>query len=105
MGLRGMSEARRRVAGSCTASAVYFVVVLAALALASTWVSGCTLAFAGVLLYAAPIPFTWPLVDAALFRYAREPVASAPAKSRLHWVVAVLVGVLVSIIIGAIAGC
>lgn len=83
--------------------------MLAALAIASTWVSGCVLAFAGVFAYALPIPFTWPLVDAAFIRYMREPehppMINAPARSRLHWVVAVLVGILISVIIGGLAGC
>ena len=105
MGFQEIIEARRRIAGSRTAAWVYLVVVLAVLAVASTGVSGCFLAFAGVFAYAAPIPFTWPLMDAAFSRYARQPVASAPARSRLHWVIAVLAGVLVSIVIGAIAGC
>src|SRR5712691_2566110 len=94
MSFQEMVEARRRIAGSRRAAWVYFVVVLAVLAVASTWVSGCFLAFAGVFAYAAPIPFTWPLMDAAFSRYA-QPVASAPARSRLHWVIAVLAGVLV----------
>jgi hypothetical protein len=59
---------RRRFVGSPTAAAVYFVLILAALAAASTWVSGCILAFAGVFAYALPVPFTWPLVDAAFLR-------------------------------------
>ena len=105
MSFREMVEARRRIAGSRTVAWVYFVVVLAVLVVASTWVSACLLAFVGVFVYAVPIPFTWPLMDAAFSRYERQPVASAPARSRLHWVIAVLAGVLVSIVIGAIAGC
>src|SRR5438132_6052969 len=72
MGFQEMVEARRRIAGSRTAAWVYLVVVLAVLAVASTGVSGCFLAFAGVFAYAAPIPFTWPLMDAAFSRYARR---------------------------------
>jgi hypothetical protein len=100
---------RRRLAASRAAAGVYFVAVLVVLAVASTWVSGCILAFVGVFAFAARVPFTWPLVDAAFLRYMREPkhppMVNAPARTRLHWVVAVLVGVFISIIIGGVAGC
>ena len=103
MSLRRLGAIRRAVAASRVAAAAYFVVVLLALAVAATWVGGDAVAFAGVLAYALPVPFTWPLMDAAFARYAREPVVSAPARSRLHWVVCVLAGILVSILIGALA--
>jgi hypothetical protein len=100
---------RRRLAGSRTAAALYFVAVLAVLAVASTWVSGCAVAFVGFIAFVVPIPFTWPLVDAAFFRYMREPkrppMVNEPPRSRLHWVVAVLAGLLVSFLVGALAGC
>jgi hypothetical protein len=101
--LQRLAEARRTIAGSRFAAAAYFVLALAGLALASTWASGETIAFAGVFLYAIPIPITWPLMDAAFARYAKQPVVSAPARSRLHWVVCVLAGILVSILIGGVA--
>ena len=100
-----LQDLRRRIAASRAAAAVYFVAVLVALAIASSWVSGCVLAFVGVFAYAAPALFTWPLVDAALFRYAREPVAGAPARERLHWVAVVLLGILLSILVGVMGGC
>jgi hypothetical protein len=97
MALRRLAEVRREIAGSRRAAATYFVVVLAGLALARTWASGNAVAYAGVFIYALPVPFTWPLLDAAFTRYSRQPVVSAHARSRLHWVVCVLVGIVVSI--------
>jgi hypothetical protein len=82
----------------------YFAAVLVGLAVASTWVSGCVLAFVGVFAYSAAALFTWPLLDAAFSRYSREPIVSAAAE-RIHWVVAVLLGVLLSILVGVLAGC
>jgi hypothetical protein len=64
---------RRRLVGSRAAAAVYFMTVVGVLAVVSTWVSGCILAFVGVFAFAIRVPFTWPLVDAAFFRYMREP--------------------------------
>ena len=49
--------------------------------------------------------FTWPLLDAAFSRYSREPIVSAAARERIHWVVAAVLGVLVSILVGVLAGC
>ncbi|HKP19572.1 MAG TPA: hypothetical protein VJT84_13945 [Gaiellaceae bacterium] len=102
---RRLRETRQHLAASRRAAALYFLTVLAGLAAASTWVSGCILAFVGVFAYVAVIPITWPLVDAAFFRYSRASVANAPARARLHWVAAVLAGVLASIVIGGLAGC
>ena len=79
--------------------------MLVALAVVSTWVSGCVLASVGVFAYSAAALFTWPLLEAAFTRYSREPIVSAAARERLHWVVAVLLGVLVSILVGVLAGC
>src|SRR3982750_4737790 len=101
--LRRLADTRWRIAASRRAAATYFVVVLAGLAVASTWASGNAVAYAGVLIYAVPVPFTWPLMDAAFARYAREPVVSARARSRLHWVVCSLTGILVSMLIGVLA--
>ena len=83
----------------------YFVAVLVALAVASTWVSGCAVAIVGVFAYSAAGLCTWPLLDAAFTRYSREPIVSAAARERIHWVVTVLLGVLVSILVGVLAGC
>jgi type III secretory pathway component EscS len=102
MSLRRLAAARRAVADSRLAATIYFVVVLAGLAIASTWASGNAVAYAGVFLYAIPVPFTWPLLDAAFARYAQDSVLST-ARSRLHWVVCVLAGILVSILIGGLA--
>jgi hypothetical protein len=96
---------RRRVADSSTAAAVYFVSVLAVLAVGSIWVSGCVLAVVGLIVFTIPVPFTWPLLDAAFTRYMREPNVNAPARTRMHWVAAVLVGMLLSVILGGLAGC
>jgi hypothetical protein len=100
---------RRRLAGSRTAAAIYFAAVVAGLAVASTWVDGCAIASVGFIAFVVPIPFTWPLVDAAFLRYMRPPkhppMVNAPARSRLHWVVAVLAGLLVSFLVSALAGC
>jgi Mn2+/Fe2+ NRAMP family transporter len=103
MRLQRIAEVRREIAGSRLAAVLYFAVVLICLAVASTWASGNAVAFAGVFLFALPIPVTWPLMDAAFARYAREPVVSGSARSRLHWVMCVLVGTLVSILIGGVA--
>jgi len=46
--------------------------------------------------------FTWPFLDAAFSRYSREPGVNAPAQKRMPWVWCVLVGVLLSILIGAL---
>jgi FtsH-binding integral membrane protein len=80
----------------------YFGCVLIFLAVASTWIGGLGLTTLGEIISLAPAPFTWPLVDAALFRYARQPTANAPARQRMHWVYAVLAGVVVSILAGAL---
>ena len=94
------------MAASRAAALGYFAAVLVGLAVASTWVSGCVLAFAGVFAYSAAALFTWPLLDAAFSRYSREPIVSAAARERIHWVVTVLLlGVLVSILVGVLAGC
>jgi len=98
-----IAQMRRDIAGSRRAAATYFVSVLIALAIAATWINGNAIAYAGVFLYALPIPFTWPVMDAMFARYSREPVVSVPARSRTHWVVCVLGGVLVSILIGGLA--
>jgi hypothetical protein len=102
MNVHRLGEVRREIAGSRRAAAIYVVVALAGLALASTWTGASVVAYVGVFIYALPVPFTWPLMDAAFTRYSREPVVSAPARSRMHWVVCVLVGVFVSILIGRI---
>ena len=99
-----LAEIRREIAGSPRAALLYFVLVLGGLALAATWSNANAVAYAGIFLYVLPVPFTWPLMDAAFTRYSRDPVVSAPARSRLHWVICVLVGVLVSIVIGALGG-
>jgi hypothetical protein len=80
----------------------YFGVVLIFLAVASTWIGGLGLTTLGVIVSLIPALFTWPLVDAALFRYARGPIANAPARQRMHWVYAVLAGVVASILAAAL---
>jgi len=97
-----VNELRVRLADSRTAAAVYFAVVLVGLVVAHTWVSSSVIAYVGVVLYAIPALFTWPFLDAAFSRYSRVPGVNAPAKKRMPWVWCVLVGVFISILIGAL---
>jgi hypothetical protein len=97
-----LSELRIRLADSKTAAAIYFAVVLVGLVVAHTWLSSSVIAYAGVFLYATPALFTWPFLDAAFSRYSREAGVNAPAQKRMPWVWCVLVGVLLSILIGAL---
>jgi predicted PurR-regulated permease PerM len=55
-----------------------------------------------VVVYAVAALLTWPILDAAFTRYAAEPIVNAPARRRMPWVWCVLVGVLVSIVIGGL---
>jgi hypothetical protein len=80
----------------------YFGFVVIFLAVASTWTGGLELMTLGVIVALIPAPVTWPLIDAAFFRYARQPMANAPVKQRMQWVYAVLAGVAVSILAGAL---
>ena len=98
-----IARVQREIAGSRRAAALYFVGVLVVLAVASTWVNGNAIAYAGVFTYALPIPFTWPIMDAVFTRYSRESVVSALARTRIHWVICVLAGVLLSMLIGGLA--
>jgi FtsH-binding integral membrane protein len=91
-----------RLRDSPRAAWSYLGAVLIFLAVASTWIGGLGLTTLGVIVSLVPALFTWPLVDAALFRYARQPTANAPARQRMHWVYAVLAGVAVSILAGAL---
>jgi hypothetical protein len=59
----------------------------------------------GVFAYLAPAFVTWPILDAVFTRYHAEPIVSASARSRLHWVVVVLIGMLIAMLIGAFSGC
>jgi hypothetical protein len=102
VGLARLNEWRVRFADSQTAAAAFFVVVLACQVVSRTWINSSAVAFAGVLVYAAAAVLTWPFLDAAFTRYAREPIVNAPASRRIQWVWCVLVGILVSIVIGGL---
>ena len=102
MNVASLNDRRIRLADSKTAAAVYFAVVLLSLVVAHTWVSSSVIAYVGVFLYSIPVLLTWPFLDAAFTRYSREPGVSAPAQKRMPWVWCVLVGVFVSILIGAL---
>jgi len=95
------NEWRVRFADSKTAAVAFFVAVLACQVLAYPWISSSTVAFAGVLIFSAAALFTWPFLDATFARYADQPTVNAPGNRRMPWVWCVLVGVLVSIVIGA----
>src|SRR5438034_145434 len=102
MDLAPLNEWRVRLADSRTTAVAFFVVVLACQVLAVPWISSSAVAFAGVLIYSAAALFTWPFLDAAFARYAAEPTVNVPASRRMPWVWCVLVGVLVSIVIGGL---
>jgi hypothetical protein len=97
-----MNEWRVRLADSSTAAAAFFVVVLACQVVAGAWIRSSTVAFAGVFVYSGAALLTWPFLDAAFTRYAGEANVNAPVGRRMPWVWCVLVGVLVSIIIGGL---
>lgn len=100
--LARLNEWRVRFADSKTAAAAFFVVVLACQVVARAWISSSPVAIAGVFVYSGAALLTWPFLDAAFARYAAEPTVNAPASRRMPWVWCVLVGVLVSIIIGGL---
>jgi hypothetical protein len=100
--LARLNQGRARFADSKTAAAAFFVVVLACQVVARAWISSSAVAFAGAFVYSGAALLTWPFLDAAFTRYAAEPTVSAPANRRMPWVWCVLVGVLVSIIIGGL---
>jgi hypothetical protein len=102
--LRDLNQLRIRVAASKTSAVGYFAVVFFGLVVAGTWVSSSAVAFAGFFLYVVPVPFTWPLLDAAFTRYSKEPVVNAHARERMPWVWCVLVGVTCSFILGGLGG-
>ena len=93
---------RVRFADSKTAAAAFFLVVLACQVVARAWIDSSAVAIAGVFIYSAAALLTWPFLDAAFARYAAEPTVNAQASHRMPWVWSVLVGVLVSIVIGGL---
>lgn len=97
-----LNDRRVHFADSTTAAAAFFIIVLACQVVAGAWIRNSAVAFAGVLVYTAAALLTWPFMDAAFTRYAAEATVNAPASRRMPWVWCVLVGILVSIIIGGL---
>jgi hypothetical protein len=100
--LTRVNALRARAADSRTAAVAYFSIVLLSLAVGRVWVGATTVALVGVVVYAAPAPFTWPLLDAAFSRYSRAPGVNAAAGRRMPWVWCVLAGIGASIVIGGL---
>jgi hypothetical protein len=100
--LARLNEWRVRIADSQTAPAAFFAIVLVCQIVARAWINSSAVAFAGIFVYSAAAVLTWPFLDATFARYAREPIVNASGSRRMPWVWCVLVGVLVSIVIGGL---
>jgi hypothetical protein len=85
---------------------MFFTIVLAVIAVASTWLGPCAIASAALVLYVLPALFGWRvLADAAFGRYSVSPERADRARKALPWAIVVLAGVALSLVIGASRGC